>query len=88
VSTRLASSSYGLTLIAGFAAAFVVYEGSLYITSATWLGGTDYYTASTVAYIAGLNSLAFVGLLILERLGRMLGLAAVPSFGIAAPRHA
>ncbi|HEX3970349.1 MAG TPA: hypothetical protein VHX19_03445 [Stellaceae bacterium] len=87
-STRLASSTYGTTLIAGFAAAFIVYEGSLYIVSAAWLGGTEDYAASIVAYIAGLNALAFVGLLILERFGRMLGLVAAPSFGIAVPRHA
>ena len=87
-SVRLASSSYCSTLIASFAAAFIVYEGSLYVVSAAWLGGTDYFAASTVAYIAGLNALAFVGLLILDRLGRMLGLVAAPSFGIAAPRHA
>lgn len=87
-STRLAASTYGMILIASFAAAFIVYEGSLYIVSAAWLGGTDNYAASTVATIVGLNALAFVGLLILERLGRMLGLVAAPSFGIATPHHA
>ena len=77
-----------MILIGSFAAAFVVYEGSLYVISAAWLGGTEDFAASIVAYIAGLNAVAFVGLLILERLGRMLGLAAAPSLGIAAPRHA
>jgi hypothetical protein len=87
-SARLISASYGIALVLSFAAAFVVYEGSLYIVSATWLGGMEAFAAATIAYIAGLNALAFVGLLILERLGRMLGLAAAPSFGIASPRHA
>jgi hypothetical protein len=87
-STRLAASTYAMTLIASFVAAFIVYEGSLYLVSAAWLGGTDAYAASTVASIAGLNALAFVGLLVLERLGRMLGLVAVPSFAMARPRHA
>jgi hypothetical protein len=87
-STRLASASYSMILIGSFAAAFVVYEGSLYIVSAAWLGGTEDFAGSIVAYIAGLNAAAFVGLLILERLGRMLGLAAAPSLGIAAARHA
>jgi hypothetical protein len=87
-SMRLAAASYGAILVGSFAASFIVYEGSLYIVSATWLGGTEDFAASIVTYIAGLNILAFVGLLILERLGRMLGLAAAPSLGIAAPRHA
>src|SRR5262249_22159126 len=85
-STRLAASSYGVVLIASFAAAFVVYEGSLFIVSAAWLGGTEDFAGSIVAYIAGLNALAFGGLLILEYLGRMMGLAAAPSLAIAAPR--
>ncbi|HWE72173.1 MAG TPA: hypothetical protein VG328_03370 [Stellaceae bacterium] len=87
VTTRLASSPQSVTLIASFVAAFITYEGSLYIVSATWLGGTDYYAVSTVAHIAGLNTLAFVGLLILDRLGRMLRLIAPPSV-MATPRHA
>lgn len=87
-SARLAHASYGAILTASFASAFIVYEGSLYLVSAAWLGGTEDYAPAIVAYIAGLNVLAFVGLLILERLGRLLGLAASPSLGIAAPRHA
>ena len=87
-STRLAQASYSVILAGSFAAAFIVYEGGLFIVSAAWLGGTEDYTPSIVAYIAGLNLVALVGLLILERLGRMLGLAAAPSLGIAAPRHA
>ena len=87
-STWLTSASYAMILVGSFAAAFIVYEGSLYIVSAAWLGGTEDYAASIVAYIAGLNILAFVGLLILERLGRMLGLAVAPALGIAAPHHA
>jgi hypothetical protein len=87
-STHLAAASYGMILAGSFAASFIVYEGSLYIVSAAWLGGTEDFAPAIVAYIAGLNILAFGGLLILERLGRMLGLAAAPSLGIAAPHHA
>jgi hypothetical protein len=86
-SIRLASAAYSVVLAPSFAAAFIVYEGSLYIVSAAWLGGTEGFAAPIVAYIAGLNILAFVGLLVLERVGRMLGLAAAPSLGLA-PRHA
>ncbi len=87
-SACFASASYSVILVASFAAAFIVYEGSLYIVSAAWLGGTEDFAASIVAYIAGLNIVAFVGLLILEQLGRMLGLAAAPSLGVATPHHA
>ena len=87
-STRLARASYGAILVGSFAAAFIVYEGSLYLVAAAWLGGTEGFVPAIVAYIAGLNLLAFVGLLILERLGRILGLAAAPVLGAAAPRHA
>lgn len=88
VSMQVTRRSYGVVLVLSFAAAFVVYEGSLYIVSAAWLGGTEDFAGSIVAYIAGLNILAFIGLLILERLGRMVGLAAVPSLAIVTPRHA
>jgi hypothetical protein len=87
-SVRLAAASYGSILAGSFAASFIVYEGSLYLVSATWLGGTEDFAPSIVAYIAGLNILALVGLLVLERLGRLLGLASAPSFGIAAPHQA
>jgi hypothetical protein len=86
-SARLARASYSVILGGSFASAFIVYEGSLYLASA-WLGGTEGFAPSIVAYIAGLNVLACVGLLILERLGRMLGLAAAPALGNAMPRHA
>jgi hypothetical protein len=87
-STQVARAPYGVVLVSSFAAAFVAYEGGLYIVSAAWLGGTEDFTGSIVAYIAGLNVLAFIGLLVIERLGRMLGLASGPSLGIAAPHHA
>lgn len=87
-SMQIARSSYGVALVLSFAAAFVVYEGSLYLVSAAWLGGTEAFAGSIVAAIAGLNVVAFIGLLVLERLGRMLGLAAAPSLPLAAPRHA
>jgi len=87
-STRLARAPYGVALVTSFVAAFIVYEGGLYLVSAAWLGGTGGFAAPIVAYIAGLNFLAFAGLLILDRLGRTVGLAAPPSLAIASPRHA
>lgn len=87
-STRLAGASYPVVLAGSFAAAFIAYEGGLFVVAAAWLGGAEDFAPSIVAYIAALNILAFIGLLGLERLGQMLGLAAAPSLGIATPRHA
>jgi hypothetical protein len=85
---RLSHLSRRFVPLLSFVAAFVVYEGSLFIVSAAWLGGTEDFTGSIVLYIAELNTAAFVGLLVLERLGRMLGLASPPSLGFAAPHRA
>jgi len=48
---------------ASFAAAFVVYEGSLYLVSAAALGGTEDFTAAIVLRILAINGAAFAGLL-------------------------
>jgi hypothetical protein len=49
--------------LASFAAAFAVYEGGLYLISATVMGGTDDFAASIVWRILAINAAAFVGLL-------------------------
>ena len=87
-SARLMGAPWSLNVLAAFAAAFIAYEGGLYLVSAAWLGGTEDFTAGIVADIAGLSALAFLGLLVLERLGRMLGFAAALSLPIAVPHHA
>jgi len=50
------------TALASFAAAFVVYEGALYIVSVTVMGGTEIYTPGGVARILEINAAAFAGL--------------------------
>jgi hypothetical protein len=50
-------------LLASFAAAFVVYEGGLYLLSALALGGTEDFTPAIVARILAINAAAFAGLL-------------------------
>ena len=64
--------------LASFAGAFVVYEGGLFLVSATLLGGTEDFVPAIVAYILALNAGAFVGLLALHRLGIAIGLAPKP----------
>jgi hypothetical protein len=49
--------------LASFAAAFVVYEGSLYIVSAAALGGTEDFTTAIVLRILAINAAAFAVLL-------------------------
>jgi hypothetical protein len=46
-----------------FVAAFAVYEGSLYLVSATVMGGTEDFTGTLVARITAINAVSFVGLL-------------------------
>lgn len=87
-SVHFAHMPRSVALALSFAAAFVAYEGSLYAISAAWLGGTEDFAAPIVAYIAALNVLAFLGLLILERLGRMLGFPARRSLALPAPHCA
>jgi hypothetical protein len=48
---------------ASFAAAFVVYEGSLYLISAAALGGTEDFTLAIVLRILEINAASFAALL-------------------------
>ena len=48
--------------LAGFGAAFAVYEGGLYLISAAVMGGTEDFAVSIVGQILGINALTFVGL--------------------------
>lgn len=51
------------TAIASFAAAFVVYEGGLYLISATLMGGTEDFASAIMVRILEINAAAFVALL-------------------------
>jgi hypothetical protein len=53
----------------------------LFAVSATLLGGTENYAPAIVARILEINTAGFVGLLVLNRLAAMVGLAARPAFG-------
>ena len=75
--------------LAGFAGAFLVYEGLLFLVSATWLGGTEVFAPAIVARILAINAACFVGLLVLHALGRAAGFIADPRLRFAAaPRSA
>jgi hypothetical protein len=87
-SARVTGAHWSAVVLASFAAAFVVYEGSLYIVSAAWMGGAEDYTAAVVSRILEINAIACIGLLVLNRLGMAMGLSAAPSRRFATARHA
>jgi len=68
----------------GFAAAFVAYEGSLYIVSAAALGGTEDFTVAIVIRILAINAGVFAGLLAVSQMiaaaaGSWIGLLGRPA---------
>jgi hypothetical protein len=74
---------------AAFVAAFLVYEGALFVVAASALGGTEDFTAVIIGRIFAINAVGFAGLLVLNRLGATLGLAARPGMlSSALRRHA
>lgn len=52
-----------VTAVSSFAAAFIVYEGTLYLISATVMGGTEDFAAAIVVRILVINAAAFAALL-------------------------
>jgi hypothetical protein len=52
-----------LSAMASFAAAFMVYEGGLYLISATGMGGTEDFAAAIVVHILEINAAGFAALL-------------------------
>jgi hypothetical protein len=73
---RLDGRGAVIVSLASFLGAFAVYEGGLFVVSATLLGGTEDFTAAIVARIVEINAAAFAGLLVVDRLAIAGGLAA------------
>jgi hypothetical protein len=61
--TTIRPQSFVATAVTSFAAAFVVYEGGLYLISATVMGGTEDFAMPIVVRILEINAAAFVGLM-------------------------
>jgi len=74
IAGRLADARRAFTVTATFLIAFAVYEATLFAVSATWLGGTEIYTAAIQGRIFAINAVAFVGLLVLSHLATSVGL--------------
>ena len=78
-----------IAALVSFAGAFVVYEGGLFLVSATWLGGTEDFAPTIVAYILAINAAAFLGLMVLHWVGVAIGFASkLPLGQVAGARHA
>ena len=89
IAGRLANAGRAFTATATFLVAFAVYEATLFVVSATLLGGTEIYTAAIQGRIFVINAAAFVGLLVLHRLASSVGLVNRPAVGLsAAEQHA
>lgn len=84
---RVARQGIVTAALVGFAGAFVVYEGGLFLVSATWLGGTEDFVPAIVMRILEINAATFAGLLVLHWLGATVGLAAKPAIRVAASEH-
>jgi len=75
--TRVEKAGTAVAALAAFAAAFAVYEGTLFAISAV-LGMTEDFAPDIVAWIFAMNAGAMIGLMLLHRLGTIVGLAPAP----------
>jgi hypothetical protein len=71
-----------------FVVAFAVYEAALFVAAVLAMGGTEDFAQTIVGEILTINAAAFVGLLVLNRLGAIVGLGGKPPWarGGRAPR--
>jgi hypothetical protein len=86
VVARLGERGVVTVALAGFVGAFAIYEGALFLVSATVMGGTEDFALAIVVRILEINAAAFLGLLALNRLAAAGGLIASPVLS-AAPAH-
>jgi hypothetical protein len=72
-----------------FVVAFGVYEAALFVAAVSAMGGTEDFAPAIVGEILTINAAAFVGLLVLNRLGAIVDLGAKPNMRPSeAARHA
>jgi hypothetical protein len=62
--------------LAAFMAAFVAYEATLFVVAAALLGGVEDFTPGIIGQVFTINAVAMIGLLVINRLGTVIGLAA------------
>ena len=69
-------------------AAFIAYEGGLFLLSTVWLGGTEDFAPAIVVRIAEINAASFLALLLLHQVGMAIGFAGHATGAGWAQRHA
>ena len=69
---------WAIAAVATFAVAVVAYELSLYAASAVLPTEADAFSLQTVLYVVQVDGIAFAGLLVLQGIGQMIGLASKP----------
>jgi hypothetical protein len=75
---RLEGAGQMVVPFAAFVAAFAVYEGALLVVAVALLGGTEDFTLAIIGRIFAINAVAMVGLLVLNRVGAVVGVVAAP----------
>jgi hypothetical protein len=80
ITQRLDSHRGVVVVPAAFAGAFFAYESSLFVVSAVLVGGTENFIPEIVVRILEVNAAAFAGLLVLNRVASIVGLAARQAF--------
>jgi hypothetical protein len=76
---RLASQGPVMAWTGAYLAAFAVYEVANFIPAAAGLGGVETFAPAIMGEILLLNTMAFVGLVVLHRIGLMTGFLAQPA---------
>jgi hypothetical protein len=71
-----------------FPSAFGVYEGLLFIASMIFQSGVEDYAPAIVGRIFAINAVAFIGLLVVNRLGVSAGLVLEPRVSLSRPEDA
>jgi hypothetical protein len=69
---------WAVAAVATFAVAVGAYELSLYAATAVLPTEADAFSLQTVLYVVQVDGIAFAGLLVLQGIGQMIGLAAKP----------
>ena len=72
---------------AAFLASFAAYEGGLYVIAATWLGGSEDFALGIVAWIFAVNAAAMIALMLLHRLGAVVGMVSISDMRASAIGH-
>jgi hypothetical protein len=80
---RVHSLSGLATPVAAFAAAFAVYEATLFAAALAFLGGTEEFTIAIIARVFEINAIVMLGLLLLNYAAALIGNSIEP--GKSAP---